>query len=288
MSEHEVPAPGTKHPRGTYDPEHFVLTMLWSADPVLARQADEAGVDRIGLDLEVIGKAERQKGLGTWVSQHTEDQLDLMRDAVRHHELFCRINPIHPGSKGEIDRIIARGVDVLMLPMFTTVEEVERFIGLVDGRAKAVPLVEHRLAAEKIEQIVRLPGIDNVHVGLTDLSLSLGVTNRFALLASELLERIAAAVHGEGLRLAVAGIGRAMDASFAVPADAIYAQYPRLNATGALISRAFFGNDSADLDVKEEIARCRARMAWWRSRTTAELEEAKRAFVETVSACKTL
>ena len=272
-------------PAPAYDAEHFVLTMLWSADPQIARRADDAGVDRIGLDLEVIGKAERQRGLGTWVSQHTESQLDAMRQAVRRNELFCRINPIHRGSKGEIDRVVARGVDVLMLPMFTTIEEVERFVALVNGRAKAVILVEHRLAAEQIERIVRVPGLDNVHVGLTDLSLSLGVSNRFALLASDLLDRIATAVRGEGLRLCVAGIGRAMDTSYAVPADAVYAQYPRLGATGALISRAFFGNDPASVDVAAEVARCRRRMAWWQSRPAAELDLAKRAFARTVSAC---
>ncbi len=270
---------------GAHGADHFLLTMLWSADPVLAGRADAAGIDRIGLDLEVIGKAQRQRGLGTWVSAHREDQLAPMRGAVTRGELFCRVNPIHPGSRAEIDRVLACGVDVLMLPMFTTVAEVETFVALIDGRARAVPLLEHRLAADQVAQIVRVAGLDCVHVGLTDLALSLNATNRFALMASPLMDRIASAVHGAGLRLCVGGIGRAMDDSQPIPTDAIYAQYARLDATGALVSRTFFGPDPLAVDLAGEIARCRQRMAHWRQRSAAELESARAWLVTLVGAC---
>lgn len=266
----------------TYRADHFLLTLLWSGDPILAARADAAGVDRIGLDLEVIGKAERQKSLGTWISPHRADQLRVMRQAVTRGELFCRINPIHDGSKTEIDRVIEYGVDVLMLPMFTTVEEVETFVGLIDGRAKAVLLLEHRLAAERVEQIVRVPGLDCIHVGLTDLALSLNAPIRFALMASDLMDRIAAAVHGQGLRLCVGGIGRAMDDSQPIPTDMIYSQYARLNATGALISRAFFGSNPMAIDVAAEVRACRRRIAHWRQCDSDQLEAAHRRFVEEV------
>jgi citrate lyase beta subunit len=258
-SESSEPQPA---PAG-YRPDHFLLTMLWSADPALAARADAAGIDRIGLDLETLGKADRQRGLGTWVSAHRTDQLPAMRRAVTRGELFCRVNPIHDGSRAEIDAVIAAGVDVLMLPMFTTVAEVETFVRLVDGRARAVPLLEHRLAADRVEDLVRVGGLDCVHVGLTDLALSLALGNRFALMASPLIDRIAAAVHRQGLRLCIGGIGRACDDSQPVPTDLIYAQYARLNATGALVSRAFFGPDPATLDVAAEVRACRERMAWW-------------------------
>lgn len=272
--------------RPTYDADHFRLTMLWNADPALARRADAAGVDRIGLDLETIGKAERQKGLGTWVSQHREEQLADLREAVGPGRLFCRTNPIHPGSRAEIERLLAFGVDTLMLPMFRTPEEVERFVAYVDGRAEAVVLLEHCDAAARVEQIVRVPGIDHVHVGLTDLALSLNVKNRFGLMATPLLDRIAAAVHGEGLRLAIGGIGRAMDVSQPVPTDLVYAQYPRLGATGALVSRAFFGKDPEAVDLAAEVRRCRERFDYWRRRSPEALDAAREQFVEKVTACQ--
>jgi hypothetical protein len=258
-----------------YDAGHFLLTLLWSADPVLAARADAAGIDRIGLDLEVLGKAERQRGLRTLISSHAEHQLRDMRRAVTRGELFCRINPIHDNSEAEINRVLAYGVEVLMLPMFTTVAEVEAFVALVRGRAKAVPLLEHELAVRHVEEIVRIPGLDCVHVGLTDLSLSLGAPNRFALLASPLLDRIAAAVHGQRLRLCVGGIGRALDDSQPIPSDVIYAQYPRLDATGALVSRAFFGANPALIDIDVEVRRCRERMARLRLCSAAELDAAR-------------
>jgi citrate lyase beta subunit len=270
-----------QHPL-SYDSRHFLLTMLWNADPVLARRADEAGIDRIGLDLEVLGKAERQQGLGTWVSQHREDQLAAMRQAVSRGQLFCRTNPIHAGSRQEIDRLIACGVDVLMLPMFTTVDEVKTFIDLIAGRAKAVPLLEHRLAVDQVEQIVRLPGLDCIHVGLTDLALSLNIPNRFSLMASGLIFRIAGAVHGEGLRLCIGGIGRACDATQPVPSDVIYSQYPRLGASGALVSRAFFGQNPDSIDVAAEVRACRQRMAHWYGCDDAALDTARSQFIQAV------
>jgi 2-keto-3-deoxy-L-rhamnonate aldolase RhmA len=111
----------------------------------------------------------------------------------------------------EIDQVLTYGVEVLSLPMFTTVEEVEKFVAMIDGRAKAVPLLEHRLAVDEIDRIVRVPGLDCIHVGLTDLAISLNIPNRFALMASALMDRIAAAVHRQGLRLCIGGIGRAQD-----------------------------------------------------------------------------
>ncbi len=54
--------------------DNFILT-LFTNDVELARRADEAGINRIGLDLERIGKAERQQHLKTWISDHEEHEL---------------------------------------------------------------------------------------------------------------------------------------------------------------------------------------------------------------------
>ena len=257
---------------------HFLLTMLWSADPALAARADRAGIDRVGVDLESIGKAERQRGLGTHVSSHRIEDLDALRLAVRRGELFCRVNPIHAGSRDEVEDVLARGVDVVMLPMFTTAAEVATLVALVRGRAKVVPLVEHRLAAEAIEAIVAVPGLDCVHVGLTDLALSMQVANRFSLLASTVVDRVASVVRSAGLRLCIGGIGRAQDDALPIPTDLVYAQYAVLGATGALVSRSFFGPDPASVDLEAEVRRCRERIAHWQHASAAERASARREF----------
>ena len=45
--------------------------MFITNDPVIALGAEKAGVDRIFIDLETIGKAERQGGMDTVQSKHT-------------------------------------------------------------------------------------------------------------------------------------------------------------------------------------------------------------------------
>lgn len=262
----------------------FLLTMMWSPDPALAERADRAGIDRIGLDLESLGKAERQRGLATFISTHRAEDLAAMRRAVTRGELFCRVNPVHERTSAEVDLVLGHGVDVLMLPMFTTADEVSRFVDIVGGRAKVVPLLEHRLAADEVEKIVEIPGIDCLHVGLNDLALSLGAGNRFALMASPLLARIAMAAHRKGLRLCIGGIGRAMDDTLPIPSDLVYSQYAALGATGALVSRSFFGRDPDGVDLDVEVARCRERIAYWQRCGAADLDAAGHRFRESTAA----
>lgn len=171
----------------------------------------------------------------------------------------------------------ARRADRALHPLVA--DEVARFVDLIDGRAKVVPLLEHRLAADCVERVTALPGLDCVHVGLTDLALSMGVANRFELLASPVLMRIAAAVRRRGLRLCVGGIGRACDASLPVPSELVYAQYASLGATGALVSRASFGREPATLELAAEVDRCREGMAEWHRQSASTLDEARPRFV---------
>ena len=266
--------------------KRFLLTMLWCSDTVVVERADRAGIDRIGLDLETLGKAERQRGLRTFVSTHRLEQLEGMRRALTHGELFCRVNPIHAGSRAEVERVLGYGVEVLMLPMFTTAGEVERFVDIVAGRAKVVPLLEQRLAADEVDRVVRIRGLDCLHVGLNDLAISLGERNRFALMVSPVLARIATAARCAGLRLCVGGIGRAMDDTLPIPSDLIYSRYAALGAIGALVSRSFFGHDPAAVDLDAEVARCRKRIAYWQQCSAVELDAAGRRFRERVAACQ--
>jgi hypothetical protein len=278
-----VPMPSVR-PSPSSPSSNFVLT-LWTDDPALARQADAAGVDRIGLDLEVYGKAERQpKTLKTWISPHSEDHLPVLREAMRSAKLFCRINPINPGSAQEIERLIGvYGVQVLMLPMFTTPGEVERFVQLVDGRATTVLLLENKTAAERVDEIVRVAGVDDLHVGINDLTLSLGRpnANRFEVMTTDLMKRISDAVVPAGLRFGVGGIGRAMNDDQVIPSDLIYAQYPRLGATAALIARSFFTPRPGEqaVDVTAEIGRARERLAWWGRQSADAWEDARKALL---------
>ena len=122
--------------------------MYITNEPEVAQIAESAGVDRIFVDMEYIGKALRQGGMDTVQSHHTVEDVAKIREAVQKADLMVRINPIHEASKDyvsskeEIDAVIQAGADIVMLPFFKTVEEVRRLIELVNGRAKVLPLLE--------------------------------------------------------------------------------------------------------------------------------------------------
>ncbi len=259
--------------------DDFILT-LFTNDVELARRADEAGVNRIGLDLERIGKAERQHHLKSWVSDHEEHQLPALRQTLKNAQLFARTNPIHSRSREEINRLIQSGVKVLMLPMFKTAEEASKFIELIDGRAKVSLLLETAAAAARIQEITKLKEIDEIHIGLNDLHLSLGLKNHFELLGSRLMDFISEVVIESGIPFGFGGIGRVGDERLPMPPDLIYAQYPRLRADRALVSRVFLTPDYTKLNLKYEFDMFRHRMDEWYNSSDYELTRAYDAFVE--------
>jgi 2-keto-3-deoxy-L-rhamnonate aldolase RhmA len=246
-----------------------VLT-LWTADPAVAARADAAGIDRVGVDLERLGKAERQRGLGTWISPHAEADLGALAPMLSRAALFARVNPINPDSRREIEAVIAHGARVLMLPMVETRDEAGRFVDLVGGRAGIVLLVERGEALAAVGPLAAVEGVDEIHVGLNDLALSLGLPNRWLALAGDRLSAAADAVRAAGKRFGFGGIGAVDDAALPIPSDLIYAEYARLGATAALVARAF----PLDGDLAAAVTTARARLARWRSADAATLAAA--------------
>lgn len=111
--------------------EYFYITNNQS----VALACERAGVDRIFVDMEYIGKDERQKGLDTVKNHHTVQDVKNIMAVIKKSKLMVRVNPIHNGSVNEINSVIAAGADFIMLPMWKTVEDVKQFLDIVDGRA---------------------------------------------------------------------------------------------------------------------------------------------------------
>jgi HpcH/HpaI aldolase/citrate lyase family protein len=267
-------SPWTAQRSRTASPDAQFVFTLWTADPVLAREADDAGVDRIGVDLERLGKEQRQHGLGTWLSPHRERDLRTVGAALERASLFARLNPLHDGTPREVEVALEAGTRVLMLPMVLQPAEAERFVDCVRGRAETVLLVEHIEGIRRLERIAAVPGVDEIHIGLNDLALSLGMPNRWLVLEGNVLVDAGRAVRAAGLRFGVGGIGRVDDTSLPVPSDLVYAQYARTGATAALISRSFLDGDEP-VNLARAIADARARLALWSGRDEADLEAAR-------------
>lgn len=145
--------------------------------PDVALIAEEAGVDRIFIDMEYIGKAKRQGGMDSVQNHHTVEDVKNMRSVLTKADLLVRVNPIHDAtdeycsSEEEINAVIEAGADIVMLPFFKSLNEVERFIKIVDERAKTLLLMETPEAAELVDEIISVPGIDEIHLGINDMSL---------------------------------------------------------------------------------------------------------------------
>lgn len=217
--------------------------MYITNNPDVARIAEEAGVDRIFVDMEYIGKADRQGGMDTVQSRHTAADVRRLRPVVKKAQLMVRINPMHSGtaeyssSKEEIDAVIEAGADVIMLPYFKTVEEVKLFVELVAGRAKTFPLVETPEAVAAIDEILAVPGIDEIHVGLNDLSLGLGRKFMFELLSDGTIDALAEKFKAAGIPFGFGGIaslGRGI-----LPSEYVVREHYRLGSTATILSRSF-------------------------------------------------
>jgi 2-keto-3-deoxy-L-rhamnonate aldolase RhmA len=221
----------------------YMKLMYITNNPVVARIAENAGVDWIFLDMEVIGKAFRQSGLNTVQNHHTVDDIKRIRKAIKKSKLLVRVNPIHdavdnyPSSKDEIDASIEAGADILMLPYFKTVEEVKTFIHLVNGRAKTLLLLETVEAANLIDEILEVPGIDMIHLGLNDMHLELGMKFMFELLADGTVERLGDKIKAKGIPFGFGGIAT-LDGG-ALQGSMVLKEHVRLGSSMVIVSRSF-------------------------------------------------
>lgn len=132
--------------------------MLLTADPVFAVQAQDAGVDRIFLDLEYINKIERQMGRNTVISHNSVEDVAKLRRVLDRSDLLVRVNPINPSLKAEVDRVIADGADIVMLPMVIDADDAQRFVEMVGGRAKVCLLLETSQALVRMDDFLEMGG----------------------------------------------------------------------------------------------------------------------------------
>ena len=226
--------------------------------PDVAKIAEDNGVDRIFVDMEYIGKAERQGKMDTVQNRHTIEDVKKVRAVLDKAELLVRINPIHEAteeycsSKEEIDAVIEAGADIIMLPYFKTTQEVYDFLSIVNGRVKTMLLLETKEAVAILDVILTMRGIDEIHIGLNDLSLSYGKTFMFELLTDGTVERLCRKLELAGMFYGFGGIaslGRGM-----VPAEMIIKEHYRLGSHMAILSRSFCNiNNFEELDAVEEV-----------------------------------
>lgn len=234
------------------------------------------GADRIFVDLEIMGKFERQGHLNTVISRHDISDVEAVRAAIPGKDLMVRLNPFHEGSNAEIDSAIEAGADVLMLPMFRTMAEVSAFAELIAGRCRLCLLLETKEGMEIVEDAAGLDGVDEVHIGLNDLSLDLGLSFMFQPFALGLVDDIAKKLCKVGKPFGIGGLARSDEGL--LPARVLIGEHVRLGSSAAILSRTFHRQlDSADairneMNFAKEVAILKEIEADFRKATPGELE----------------
>lgn len=211
--------------------------ILLSADPDFCARAERAGVRRIMVDLERNGKFERQKCRDTWISKHSFEDIALVARALSNSELMVRINPIYDDTAEEVERAIGEGAQLLMLPMFEHLGEIDELSRMIDGRCRFVPLIETPSAFTIAERVAEHEGVDEVFVGLNDLHLSLGMEFMFEPLANGMLDDACAKFASTGKPYGFGGIARIGEGD--LPAEFIVREHARLGSTRVNLSRTF-------------------------------------------------
>jgi hypothetical protein len=225
-----------------------------SNDPAFARRCDALGGFRLFVDLERLGKAERQAGRNTFISAHQLDDVGRIKRVLAHSPLMVRVNPVNPGTRDEVEAVLAQGADMLMLPMFTRASELHEFSALVAGRVPIVPLLETGAALACLDEWIATAGLSEVYVGLNDLHLSLGHRFMFEPLALGMVDRVAAAAKRHGLRFGFGGVAR-LDEGL-LPGRDVLAEHLRLGSGSVILSRSFHRSESG-ASFEAEVAELR-------------------------------
>ncbi len=259
---------------------HAVLrlkTMLITGDSATGCLAEKAGIDRVFVDLEYEGKAERQAALNAHLSCSTIEDVVAMRHAAPRTELLVRCNPLSSRSEREIDAIVAGGADIIMLPMFRSCCETSEFLAMVGKRARSCLLVETPEALARLRHILTAKVLpDELYLGLNDLALGLGLPFLFEPLAGGLVDHFCREVSSAGLPFGFGGIGT-MGRGL-LRADLILSEHVRLGSSFVILSREFRkmalqGTEQGDFDtLAGEFGKLRAKEAELRACTPAALE----------------
>ena len=226
-----------------------IKLMYIANEPNIAHIAERNGVDRIFVDLEVRNKAKRQKNIDSVKSHHCLNDINMIKDTLTTAELLVRSNAMYEGSQKEINEIVSRGADIVMLPMWETVDDAKRFRDYIDGRAKVMLLLETIPAEKSLDEVLELDGIDEILIGLNDLHLQYKLKFLFELLANGKIDELMNKMVAKGLPCGFGGIA-SLDKGM-ISGRNILAEHYRLHSSMAILSRSFC--DTSKIKDEEEI-----------------------------------
>ncbi len=257
-------------------PHPFQL-LLFSTEPEFAQEAVAAGVDGIIVDWENIGKERRQVGADTQINYDTVDDLRRVR-ACTDALVLCRINACGPATATEVEKALDAGADELLLPMVTSVAQVESVLELVTGRCGVGILVETVQAVDLAEQFGRLP-LSRVYVGLNDLAIQRGTRSIFAAVADGTVERVRRAC---SLPFGFAGL-TLPEHGAPIPCRLLIGEMARLECDFSFLRRSFMA-DIHGRELGAEVPRIKAALDAAANRTPAVVTRHRKELLAAIEA----
>lgn len=228
-----------------------IKLMYITNEPAIAHIAEESGVDRIFIDLEVRGKEERQGHLDSVKSHHTLEDISNIKGTLTTSELLVRANALYSRSQEEINEIVSRGADIVMLPMWSSIDDACRFRDYVGGRAKVMLLLETIPAEKSLDEVLAQEGFDEVLIGLNDLHLQYHQKFMFELLANGKVDEIMGKLKSKGKFCGFGGIASLNQGM--ISGKNILTEHYRLHSDMAILSRSFC--DTSKITDIEQIKR---------------------------------
>jgi hypothetical protein len=255
-------------------------------DPQLAARCDALGGFRLFVDLELLGKQERQAGRNTHITTHSMQDVAQVKAVLKRARLMVRLNPLHEGTAEEIAGALAGGADLLMLPMFGDASTLARFVSLVRAQKPrsniVVPLVETRGALESMSQWIDTPGLHEVFVGLNDLHLELGCRFMFEPLAQGHVERVAKLCQERRLPFGFGGIARMNEGQLS--GRDVLAEHVRLGSNAVIVSRTFHRSD-APTSFEDAVAELRHTEAQLAQRSDLQVQADHENTIKKIADC---
>lgn len=209
--------------------------------PAQAQTFSNCGIQQIMIDTEIIGKVERQGHKDTIISNHSLSDITVLKELNLDSEIICRINPYNDSSFKEIDTAIDNGADIIMIPMITVMDNYKSMVDRIGDRVKVLPLIETPYSFFKLSEILKYSTLTQIHFGLNDLCISLGMKNLFEVLLSDTFQNIT-----KKTKVELKGIGGIGDPQIRqkVSPIALLNGYMKCDSNSVILSRNFFMNSS--------------------------------------------
>ncbi len=202
------------------------------------------------VDLETLGKEQRQGHLDTVRSSLNIDDVLRIRRAAPQANIIVRINPLNSATENEINSVIKNGANSIMLPMFHTIDDINKLIKIINNRATAIPLFETVSSIKNLPEIISKIPLQQLHIGLNDLHIEHNMNFLFEPLANGFLEEACHYLKLSRIKYGIGGIA-ALGQGLLGP-EYILGEHVRLGSSVVILSRAFHKN-STNLDELKKV-----------------------------------